>query len=104
MEFVLVIISILACFAAGFVLLKPETRRAFPTGFLGGAFYAEGLWLMLNHIISGIWADNHIMAIIKCIIDIIAAAGTIYSIAKFTKIINRRKRASRKSANEEENQ
>ena len=101
MEFVLIVLSVIACFAAGFVLLKPETRKAFPTGFLGGAFYVEGLWLMLNYIISGIWADSRVMQIIKCAINVIIAVGTIYSLRRFNKIAQRKKKLSQKYERED---
>lgn len=99
MNFVLVVIEVLLCFVAGFFLLKPNIRRMFPTGFLGGAFYLEGVWSMVNYIVSGIWPDNIVMDIIRCIIAIIVSSGVIYTIIKMTKTIEKRKKLQKPAEN-----
>ena len=100
MEFVLVIIEVLACFTAGFFLLKPEIRKAFPTAIFGTLFYFEGLWSMLNYIIGNIWPANHVMDIIKYIFTLIITVFIIVIMMNLSKRVKKHQPKSRSSQNQ----
>lgn len=103
MEFVLVILNTLACFIAGFFLFKPKVRRMFPTAPIVAVLYLEGLWAMVNYIISGIWPDNHVMDIINSCIFLIASVSIIYAVYTFTKRVERQRKNARHNVRTEEN-
>ena len=104
MEFVLVILNTLACFIAGFLLFKPAVRRMFPTAPIVALLYLEGLWAMVNYIISGIWPDNHVMDIINSCIFLLASVSIIYTVYTFTKRIERQRKNARHNVRNEESE